>query len=1011
MFILNSQELLVYDGDVQQLSDYLLIEKLGGGGSGVVYKAQDRRQGRIVALKVTRAAQHQKANTQFERELAASQSLQHPHIAGIENIETLDDGRLLIVMPFLEGKTVDKLLVPISFQEALNIIIQTTKGLAHAHSQGIIHCDIKPANLMVIKGWVKILDFGLARLESEVHDGEQIGTLEYMSPEAARGQRLTPSSDLWSLGVVFYELLTGHSPFRATSTVGTLRRIAEHTPSFVTDVRAGLPKSVDVVVQRLLSKREDRYSSVEELLSDLEALRDGKILSQSETTQTELPRQEIKATFTKLPEKPNLLLGRDDELALISLYLNDDDCRLLTLQGMGGIGKTHLALWATHEQASFKQNVVDAIHFVELVSVTESGFIAALANTLNIDGDATLDAVAKFIGNRKQLLVLDNFEHLTSRAFVLETLLESCPNLKLFITTRERLARDVEWVLPLQGLSIPIALPSTNEARQYAALAFFEIRAKRQNEMFDLNSNLPSVYSICSFLRGHPLGISLAAAMLEKISITELAEMLDKNFDMLESGTGRHRSLKTVFDESYKLLSPEQQHLLACIGIFESGFELDAAKAIAGASKSTLDVLLDHSLLELSIEGRYHQHPILHSFCKERLSALEGDINDRYQHYYLEKLKTFRAMLRGTEQSKAFERLKRDFANLRSVIENQTEPLSPDIAEPFRAFYTHNGRYTEGWELFSRSKGEYAQVSAAWFALMLGNLEEAEKLNYTSDNATDIQCQLVFTNTAAGIALQNHHYESARDLTLKAMHLATQSRDLPMSAACTSNLALIEELLGNVDTAIAYYRRSLELSEASHNIAQIIVNLNNLAVVHLTKKQIAEAKLLVERALLLSEKSNLKRMRPHLLTNFGLCLYAERDYKNAEVSYREAFQAFLERGDKAETIAVRAYMGQVSAILGRRNEGIHILYEALELSRTLNHETGMLSVIVRFAEILYRENNSYFKEFAALVNYHLHTEPDDRRLAAKISEGITTNLNLDEAVTQLMMMKESISKG
>ncbi|MGL4610746.1 MAG: NACHT domain-containing protein [Trueperaceae bacterium] len=146
---------------------------------------------------------------------------------------------------------------------------------------------------------------------------------------------------------------------------------------------------------------------------------------------------------------------------MLSLYLQDPECRLLTLQGMGGIGKTHLSLWAAHEQGQFNKGDFDYIHFVELAPIKESAFVSA--NVLNVEGNATLATVAKTTGKRKQLLVLDNFEHVTSRSFMLETLLESCPNLKLFITTRERLALDDEWVVPLQGLSFPASLPPVEE--------------------------------------------------------------------------------------------------------------------------------------------------------------------------------------------------------------------------------------------------------------------------------------------------------------------------------------------------------------------------------------------------------------------------------------------------------------------------------------------------------------------------------------------------------------------
>jgi serine/threonine protein kinase/tetratricopeptide (TPR) repeat protein len=994
-----------YDTRVQQLSHYLLIEKLGGGSAGVVYKAQDRRQGRTVALKVIRkGTQYGKAKEQFEREIAASQQLEHPHIAGIETVETLDDGQLLVVMPFLDGKTVDKLLVPISFGQALEIITQTARGLAHAHAQGIIHCDIKPANLMFTKGQIKILDFGLSRLQDEDTDGERVGTLEYMSPEAARGQKLDASSDLWSLGVVFYELLTGQSPFQANGTAAVLRNIADLEPPPVSGVRIGLPESADVVLQTLLSKKQEgRYSNTGELLLDLEALREGRTVTRTQVAEKKVSSPKAKTTIIKLPDKPELLLGRDDELALLSLYLQDPECRLLTLQGMGGIGKTHLSLWTTHEQITFEQSSFDAVHFVELAPVSESGFVGAVANALDVEGNAVLDVIARTIGKRRQLLVLDNFEHLTSRAFMLEKLLESCPNLKLFITTRERLALGAEWVVPLQGLSVPSSLPSPHNAKNYAALAFFEVRARRHDKNFDLIFSLENVYAICSRLRGHPLGISLAAAMLDRVDVRELAVRLEQNFELLQNGVGRHRSLKAIFDQSFELLTTQQQRLLASLGVFEGGFELEAARVITGASSQELDTLLDRSLLELSIEGRYAQHPVLHSFCKEKLTELDSEITQRYEHYFLEQLRTLRIMLRGTEQSKAFEWLERDFANLRSVVERQGDKeLSADSAEPFRAFYTHKGRYTEGWELFSNAKGEYARVCAAWFALMLGNLEEAEALIQPVRHYGDEQTKLLLLNTNAGILARRSRFEEAKKMSLESVAVAEKLNDLPMLVAFTGNIAQLEELTGNFMEAERYYQRSLELSEVIRSSAQTLFNLNNFANLYISQKKHHEAKLLLEKALFLTEKSRLGRMKPLLQANFGLCLYLQGDYANAEAAYLEAYQSFVERGDISTAMRVRADLAQTIAARGSVEEARTVLCQVLQMSRDNKEVLGMLSAVVRFAEILARENNSYSKDLAALVYHHPHTEPDDRNLAAKLAEGATTTLSLEEAVEQLL---------
>jgi tetratricopeptide (TPR) repeat protein len=395
----------------------------------------------------------------------------------------------------------------------------------------------------------------------------------------------------------------------------------------------------------------------------------------------------------------------------------------------------------------------------------------------------------------------------------------------------------------------------------------------------------------------------------------------------------------------------------------------------------------------------------LHSFCKEKLGERDDEITRRYEHYFLEQLKTFRVMLRGTEQSKAFERLEKDFANLRYVIESQTEELSADVAEPFRAFYTHKGRYTEGWELFSKAKGEYAQVCAAWFALMLGNLEEAIQLGTETLKNNDAEIRLLALNTRAGLLTKQNRTQESKTISLEALALAQSLNNISMAAIFTNNLAVLEERLGNFSEATRYYNLGLSLSEKVKNNAQSLTILNNLADLYLSKKDVNQAKLLLEKALLLSEKSKLYRMKPLLQANFGLCLYAQADYIHAEAAYRDAYQALFERGDEAMAASVKSYIGQTIAAKGDRDNAKNVLWEALHDSKTLGYVTGMLSAVVRFAEILAHENNPYAKQLAALVYHHPHTDPDDRNLAEKLAEGATTTLTLEEAVEQLLQMK------
>jgi tetratricopeptide (TPR) repeat protein len=339
------------------------------------------------------------------------------------------------------------------------------------------------------------------------------------------------------------------------------------------------------------------------------------------------------------------------------------------------------------------------------------------------------------------------------------------------------------------------------------------------------------------------------------------------------------------------------------------------------------------------------------------------------------------------------------------VIESQTEELSADVAEPFRAFYTHKGRYTEGWELFSKAKGEYAQVCAAWFALMLGNLEEAIQLGTETLKNNDAEIRLLALNTRAGLLTKQNRTQESKTISLEALALAQSLNNISMAAIFTNNLAVLEERLGNFSEATRYYNLGLSLSEKVKNNAQSLTILNNLADLYLSKKDVNQAKLLLEKALLLSEKSKLYRMKPLLQANFGLCLYAQADYIHAEAAYRDAYQALFERGDEAMAASVKSYIGQTIAAKGDRDNAKNVLWEALHDSKTLGYVTGMLSAVVRFAEILAHENNPYAKQLAALVYHHPHTDPDDRNLAEKLAEGATTTLTLEEAVEQLLQMK------
>ena len=264
----------------QNFAQYEVVEKLGGGGMGVVYKAQDTRLKRTVALKFLPPALNasEEARQRFEHEAQAASALDHPNICTIHDSGQTDGGHLFIAMAYYRGETLKKKIArgPVSVDEALSYATQMARGLAKAHEKGIIHRDIKPANIMVTDdGVVKIVDFGLAKMTDVqlTRTGVTLGTVAYMSPEQARGDVVDAQSDVWSLGVVLYEMLTGSRPFPGEHEQVVIYHILHEEPVPITEADATLPEELDHVVTMCLEKGKDlRYPTMADLMADLEVL-------------------------------------------------------------------------------------------------------------------------------------------------------------------------------------------------------------------------------------------------------------------------------------------------------------------------------------------------------------------------------------------------------------------------------------------------------------------------------------------------------------------------------------------------------------------------------------------------------------------------------------------------------------------------------------------------------------------------------------------------------------------
>jgi pimeloyl-ACP methyl ester carboxylesterase/predicted Ser/Thr protein kinase len=275
----------------QKILHYKIIEKLGAGGMGVVYKAEDTKLERQVAIKFLprQIAANSEERERFKIEAKAAAALNHPNIATIHAIEEVDD-EMFIVMEYIEGRELKEKVASgeLKVEKVMDIAAQIAEGLQAAHKKSIIHRDIKSANIMVTdEGQVKIMDFGLAKVRGGAQVtkvGTMLGTAAYMSPEQARGEEVDNRTDIWSFGVVLYEMLTGEQPFKGDYEQAVLYSIMNEESNPVSTILTGTPKDIDKLVNKALAKNPDeRYQRMEDVIADLKSIKK-EILGTSQKT-------------------------------------------------------------------------------------------------------------------------------------------------------------------------------------------------------------------------------------------------------------------------------------------------------------------------------------------------------------------------------------------------------------------------------------------------------------------------------------------------------------------------------------------------------------------------------------------------------------------------------------------------------------------------------------------------------------------------------------------------------
>ena len=420
---------------------------------------------------------------------------------------------------------------------------------------------------------------------------------------------------------------------------------------------------------------------------------------------------------SNLPPQPTAFIGRQRDVRDLGDLLASPAARLVTIVAPGGMGKTRLAL-AVAERELARGTFGEGVFFVPLTSVRAVDFVAhAVADAIDIkllgSDDPTRQLIRQLSG-RSLLLVLDDFDHLLSAGGLVSELLAGAPDLKVLITSRERLNAPEEWLYQLWGMGVPTAAVDVDDMRTFGAIELFERCAKKADPRFDLGRHGHDVVRICRQMQGMPLGIELAAAWVATIPCKDIADEIDTDVGFLETRTpavaDRHRSLKAVIEYSWNRASEAARSTFQKLAIFRGGFTRRAAEQVAGASLPVLASLADMSLIRLRASGRYDIHELLRQFAEAKLKLHPDEyleVERAHALHCADMLAELEPDLKSARQFEALDDIAADIDNVlvswQWAMSHHDAALMDKLAMGFLHFCEMRGLAQVGSEVFQRA--------------------------------------------------------------------------------------------------------------------------------------------------------------------------------------------------------------------------------------------------------------------------------------------------------------------
>lgn len=725
---------------------------------------------------------------------------------------------------------------------------------------------------------------------------------------------------------------------------------------------------------------------------------------------------------TNVPIPPTPLIGRESELDGIRHLLANPECRLVSLTGQGGIGKTRLGIeFAIRQRDSFPGGV----YYVALASIkTPDLIVPVIADAFSFSFSGPLDPKEQLFDHlvrtvrEPALLALDNLEHLLGESSVatdlIAEILQRFPQIKILCTSREQLNLQGEWMFDLRGLPVP-PLEHLDHMEEYSAPALFVNSARRVNSKFQLtDADKPALFRICQLLEGIPLALELAAAWMGMLTCAEIAREIESNMDFLATSMRnipeRHRSLRASFDHSWRLISDAERGTLSRLSIFHGGFDRTAAEKVAGADLPQLSSLVSKSLVRRDESGRYSLHEVIRQYAYSHLEENEPCCHqtcDRHSDFYLNFAADYESKLKSALQQTAMREMTAELDNLRAAwdwgIKNKKFESLGKSVRAFGWYYEVSGMIRDGivqLELLAHALNEQERDAQAnktlgaclthqgllyfrsgQFARAQEHYDQGVSILRSVDAQTLLADALIFSGTLKHL---NGDYLEAKDQIAEGLTYARAMKDDWFTAYGIYNLGHVDSLMGDCQNGYDQMIEGLALFRKVGDPHSISLGLNFLVDTQIALKKYEEAKASMRESIALCEQTQNRWGKGTAHRYLGLAMLADGQYDDARECFHKSLDVFGEYFEGWDIAITLTYLADATLFSGDEAEAKTIYLNSLRHARRINSAPLMLMNLAGLAQIESRLSPDVAAGWLTLILNHPATTQETRQRAEEL---------------------------